>query len=51
MQFDLSIEDFTIILNALHYYKKAEKRGHFIQYDTERINALRDSLSDQLVHQ
>ena len=51
MQFDLSIEDFTIILNALHYYKKAEKRGNFIQYDTERINALRNNLSQQLVNQ
>ncbi|WGL30769.1 hypothetical protein SCRES3_gp112 [Synechococcus phage S-CRES3] len=51
MRFDLSVEDFTIILNALHYYKKAEKRGLFAQYDTERINALRDSLSEQLVNQ
>lgn len=51
MQFDLSIEDFTIILNALHYYKKAEKRGNFQQYDVERINALRDNLSEQLVNQ
>lgn len=51
MSFELSIEDFTIILNALHYYKKVEKRGHFQQYDDERINALRDSLANQLTSQ
>jgi hypothetical protein len=51
MNFDLSIEDFTIILNALHYYKKVEKRGHFQAYDDERINALRDSLASQLTSQ
>ena len=49
MRFDLSVEDFTIILNALHYYKKVEKRGNFQQYDEERINALRDKLAEQLV--
>ena len=41
MRFDLSIEDHTIILNALHYYKKVEKRDNFKQYDEERINQLR----------
>lgn len=51
MKFDLSVEDFTIILNALHYYKKVEKRGNFQQYDDERINALRDNLSHQLTNQ
>ena len=51
MKFDLSVEDFTIILNALHYYKKVEKRGNFQQYDDERINALRDNLAHQLTHQ
>ena len=25
MNFDLTMEDHTIILNALHYYKKIEK--------------------------
>ena len=25
----LTMEDYTIILNALHYYKKVEKRGTF----------------------
>ena len=51
MNFDLSIEDFTIILNALHYYKKVEKRGNFQQYDEARINELRDKLSQQLTQQ
>ena len=49
MRFELSVEDHTIILNALHYYKKVEKRGNFQQYDDERINALRDKLAEQLV--
>ncbi|QBP06031.1 hypothetical protein [Synechococcus phage S-B68] len=51
MKFDLTTEDFTIILNALHYYKKAEKRGNFKQYDDTFINALRDKMCDQLVNQ
>ena len=51
MRFELSIEDHTIILNALHYYKKVDKRGNFQQYDDERINQLRDSLANQLVNQ
>jgi hypothetical protein len=42
MNFELDMEDYTIILNALHYYKKVEKRGNFKQYDEERINKLRD---------
>lgn len=50
MKFDLSLEDYTIILNALHYYKKVEKRGNFQQYDDARCNELRDKLADQLVH-
>lgn len=49
MNFNLSMEDFTIIVNALHYYKKVEKRGNFRQYDEARINELRDKLSDQLL--
>ena len=49
MKFELTMEDHTIILNALHYYKKVEKRGNFRQYDEERINELRDKLSYQLV--
>lgn len=51
MRFELSIEDHTIIINALHYYKKVDKRGNFKQYDEERINQLRDSLADQLINQ
>lgn len=51
MRFEISIEDHTIIINALHYYKKVEKRGNFKQYDEERINHLRDSLVDQLINQ
>jgi len=51
MNFNLDIEDYTIILNALHYYKKVEKRGHFQQYDELRINALRDKLAQQLCNQ
>ena len=49
MKFDLSIEDYTIILNALHYYKKVEKRENFKQYDDERVNQLRDLMAHQLV--
>ena len=48
VNFELTIEDYTIILNALHYYKKVEKRGNFQQYDDERINALRDKMAEQL---
>ena len=51
MKFELDVEDFTIIINALHYYKKVEKRGNFKQYDDARCNALRDKLSFQLVNQ
>ena len=51
MKFDLSIEDFTIIQNALHYYKKVEKRGLFQAYDVDRINQLRDNLSEQMFTQ
>ena len=50
MKFDLSLEDYTIILNALHYYKKVEKRGNFQQYDDEKINNLRDRMAHQLMN-
>ena len=33
MNFELTMEDFTIIQNALHYYKHVDKRGHFSQYE------------------
>ena len=49
MNFDLSMDDYTIILNALHYYKKVEKRPNFAHYDGERINALRDKMAYQLI--
>ena len=49
MNFELNMEDYTIIINALHYYKKVEKRGNFKQYDEERINMLRDKMAYQLV--
>ena len=49
MNFDLTMEDYTIILNALHYYKKVEKRENYSQYDEQRINKLRDKLAYQLI--
>jgi len=49
MEFELTMEDYTIILNALHYYKKVEKKGNFKQYNEERINKLRDKMSHQLI--
>jgi len=49
MKFELDMEDFTIIQNALHYYKHVEKRGHFSKFDVERVNRLRDKLSYQLI--
>ena len=49
MKLELTIEDYTILINALHYYKKAEKRGNFRQYDEERINQLRDNMSEQFM--
>ena len=48
MKIDIDIEDYTIILNALHYYKKVEKRGNFQDYTEMRINFLRDKLAKQL---
>ena len=43
------MEDYTIIINALHYYKKVEKRDNFQQYDSSRINKLRDKMAYQLI--
>ena len=48
MNFELSLEDYTIILNALHYYKKVEKYPNFAHFDEGRINELRDKLAKQL---
>ena len=47
--FELTMEDYTIILNALHYYKKVEKLDNFSTYDEERINKLRDKMAYQLI--
>ncbi|AIX16766.1 hypothetical protein Syn7803C58_241 [Synechococcus phage ACG-2014f] len=49
MRFDLTMDDYAIILNALHYYKKVEKRGNFKQYNEERVNDLRDRMAHQIV--
>ena len=49
MRLELSVEDYTIIINALHYYKKLDKRGNFQQYDEERINKLRDHMCQQFM--
>jgi len=51
MFFDLSVEDFTIIQNALHYYKHAPKRGNFQRYDVKRCEELRDKLASQIMNQ
>ncbi len=48
MNFELDIEDYTIILNALHYYKKVEKYPNFAHFDEQRINQLRDKMAQQL---
>ena len=49
MNFELSLDDYTIILNALHYYKKVEKHPNFAHYTEERINQLRDKMAQQLI--
>jgi len=49
MQFNLTMDDYAIILNALHYYKKVEKRGNFKQYNEERVNDLRDRMAHQIL--
>lgn len=49
MKFELTIEDYTIILNALHYYKKVEKRENFRVFDEARINELRDLLANEIM--
>lgn len=50
INFSLSLEDYAVILNALHYYKKVEKRGNFQQYDEEKINDLRDRMATQVTN-
>jgi len=49
MKFELTMEDYTIILNALHYYKKVEKRANLRVFDKDRINQLRDLLANELM--
>jgi hypothetical protein len=49
MKFELDVDDYAIILNALHYYKKVEKQGNFKQYNEERVNKLRDKMAYQLI--
>lgn len=39
--FLLDPDDTTIVINSLHYYKKAEKKGNFKRYSTDRINQVR----------
>ena len=51
MKFDLTMDDFTVIQNALHYYKHADKRGNFQKYDEAWCNKLRDKLAQQIVHE
>lgn len=48
-KFELDLEDYTIILNALHYYKKVDKKDNFQRFDEERINKLRDKMAYQLI--
>ena len=48
MNVDISLQDYTIILNALHYYKKVDKKGNFQQYTDEVVNELRDRLAKQI---
>ena len=47
--YNLSFSDHTLILNALHYYKKVEKRDEFKQFTDDIINNLRDRMCKQLV--
>ena len=47
MKVDISIDDFTMIINALHYYKKVDKKGNFKTYTKNKINNLRDRLSKE----
>ena len=44
MQFELTVEDYTIILNALHYYKKAEKYPNFAHF-----HEVKDQLAERQI--
>ena len=45
------MDEFTLIQNAIHYYKHVDKRGEFQKYDIEYCEKLRNKLSYQLVHE
>jgi len=49
MQIDITMEEYGMIINALHYYKKVKKIGNFQQYDDKIVNQLRDKLAHQMV--
>ena len=48
MKFELTMDDFILIQNSIHYYKQVEKRGNFQQYDVARCEELRDKLAKQM---
>ena len=50
-RFNLSLDDYNIILNALHYYKKIEKKGPYQRYDEKTIDTLRDLMVHQFVQE
>jgi len=49
MKLDITMEEYGIIINALHYYKKVKKLGNFQRYDDKIVNQLRDKLAHQMV--
>jgi hypothetical protein len=49
MKVDITVDDYTIILNALHYYKKVEKQGNFEYTLMKGLMILRDRLAHQIV--
>lgn len=50
-EYHLTMTEQTMILNALHYYKKVNKRDNFAQFTEDKINDLRDQLVSQLIEQ
>ena len=48
MEITIYLADYTIILNALHYYKKVEKQGNFKLFTDDVVNDLRDRLASQV---
>ena len=49
--YSLNVDDTTMIINALHYYKKVEKKGNFVKYNNNKINQLRDKINKQFMQQ